>query len=151
MDADKVIEMQSVTNPTRSHSPRVLILGGTSEATELAVHLAARADMTVISSFAGRVRQPRLPAGIVRAYIIVKVSKRRSQPIPYKKGLGGLRIVPGNGLDAKNTALRILCFSGQYCPISRGRAEIKAHQRCFADKTYPTLAANDTVSDHKTS
>jgi precorrin-6A/cobalt-precorrin-6A reductase len=66
MDADKVIEMQSVTNPTRSHSPRVLILGGTSEATELAVHLAARADMTVISSFAGRVRQPRLPAGIVR-------------------------------------------------------------------------------------
>jgi precorrin-6A/cobalt-precorrin-6A reductase len=66
MDADKVIEMQSVTNPTRSHSPRVLILGGTSEASELAAHLAARADLTVISSFAGRVRRPKLPAGIVR-------------------------------------------------------------------------------------
>jgi precorrin-6A/cobalt-precorrin-6A reductase len=66
MDTDKVIEMQSVTNPTRSHSPRVLILGGTTEASELATRLAARADLTVISSFAGRVSQPRLPAGIVR-------------------------------------------------------------------------------------
>ncbi len=66
MDRDKVIEMQSVTNPTRSHSRRVLILGGTSEASELATQLAARADLTVISSFAGRVSQPRLPAGIVR-------------------------------------------------------------------------------------
>jgi precorrin-6A/cobalt-precorrin-6A reductase len=66
MDTDKVIEMQSVTNPTRSHSPRVLILGGTSEASELATQLAARADLTVISSFAGRVSQPRKPAGIIR-------------------------------------------------------------------------------------
>src|SRR5258707_8144972 len=64
--ADKVTEMQSVTKPTRSHSPRVLILSGTSEASELATQLAARADLTVISSFAGRVSQPRLPAGIVR-------------------------------------------------------------------------------------
>jgi precorrin-6A/cobalt-precorrin-6A reductase len=66
MDAHKVIEMQSVTKPTRSQSPRVLILGGTSEASELATKVAARADLTVISSFAGRVSQPRLPAGIVR-------------------------------------------------------------------------------------
>jgi precorrin-6A/cobalt-precorrin-6A reductase len=66
MDADKVIEMQSVTIPTRSNSPRVLILGGTSEASELATKLAARADLTVISSFAGRVSQPTLPAGLVR-------------------------------------------------------------------------------------
>src|ERR1700686_3823520 len=66
MDADKDIEMQSVTNPTRSHSPRVLILGGTSEASELAARLAARADLTVISSLAGRLSQPRLPPGIVR-------------------------------------------------------------------------------------
>jgi precorrin-6A/cobalt-precorrin-6A reductase len=66
MDADKVIEMQSATNPTRSHSPRVLILGGTSEASELATKLATRADLTVISSFAGRVSQPTLPAGLVR-------------------------------------------------------------------------------------
>jgi precorrin-6A/cobalt-precorrin-6A reductase len=66
MDADKVIEMQSVTNPTRSHSPRVLILGGTTEASELATQLATRDDLTVVSSFAGRVSRPRLPAGIVR-------------------------------------------------------------------------------------
>src|SRR6202012_6190183 len=61
--ADKIIEMQPGTKPPRSHSPRVLILGGTSEASELATQLAARADLTVISSFAGRVSQPRLPAG----------------------------------------------------------------------------------------
>jgi precorrin-6A/cobalt-precorrin-6A reductase len=66
MHADKVIEMQSVTTSTRNHVPRVLILGGTSEASELATHLAARSDVTVISSLAGRVSHPRLPAGIVR-------------------------------------------------------------------------------------
>jgi precorrin-6A/cobalt-precorrin-6A reductase len=66
MDADKVIEMRSITKPTRNHPPRILILGGTSEASELAAHLTARADLTVISSLAGRVSQPRLPAGIVR-------------------------------------------------------------------------------------
>src|SRR5258708_13271375 len=76
---------------------------------------------------------------------------RIGQPKPYKNGLGGLRIVPGIGLDAKNTALRILCFSGQYCPISRGRAEIEADHRRFAGNTHPALATNDTVSDHKTS
>jgi precorrin-6A/cobalt-precorrin-6A reductase len=65
MEVDKVIE-KSVTNPPRSHSPRVLILGGTSEALELAAHLATKTDLTVISSLAGRVRRPRLPAGIVR-------------------------------------------------------------------------------------
>ena len=66
MDADKVIEMQSVTTPTRTHVPRVLILGGTTEASVIATHLAARSDVTVISSLAGRVSQPRLPAGMVR-------------------------------------------------------------------------------------
>ena len=66
MDADKVTEMQSVTNPTRTHVPRVLILGGTTEASVIATHLAARSDVTVISSLAGRVSQPRLPAGMVR-------------------------------------------------------------------------------------
>ncbi len=64
MNTDKVIEMQSVT--TRSRSRRVLILGGTSEASQLATQLAARADLTVISSLAGRVSQPILPPGIVR-------------------------------------------------------------------------------------
>ena len=44
---------------------RVLILGGTAEARELAGELDA-AGLTVISSLAGRVARPRLPAGEVR-------------------------------------------------------------------------------------
>jgi precorrin-6A/cobalt-precorrin-6A reductase len=44
---------------------RILILGGTGEARELAAGLTA-AGIDVVSSLAGRVRQPRLPAGPVR-------------------------------------------------------------------------------------
>jgi precorrin-6A/cobalt-precorrin-6A reductase len=44
---------------------RILILGGTGEARELAAELTA-AGIDVVSSLAGRVRQPRLPAGEVR-------------------------------------------------------------------------------------
>jgi precorrin-6A/cobalt-precorrin-6A reductase len=46
--------------------PAVLILGGTSEARDLASRLAARPGLRVISSLAGRVRDPALPAGEVR-------------------------------------------------------------------------------------
>jgi precorrin-6A/cobalt-precorrin-6A reductase len=46
--------------------PGVLILGGTSEARELAGRLAGRPGLRVISSLAGRVRDPALPAGEVR-------------------------------------------------------------------------------------
>jgi precorrin-6A/cobalt-precorrin-6A reductase len=44
---------------------RILILGGTGEARELAAELAA-AGVDVLSSLAGRVREPRLPDGPVR-------------------------------------------------------------------------------------
>jgi precorrin-6A/cobalt-precorrin-6A reductase len=44
----------------------VLILGGTGEARELAARLAEAGDLQVISSLAGRVRNPALPAGEVR-------------------------------------------------------------------------------------
>ncbi|MFC5138186.1 cobalt-precorrin-6A reductase [Actinomycetospora rhizophila] len=44
---------------------RVLVLGGTAEARELATRLAARGD-DVTTSLAGRTRHPRLPAGEVR-------------------------------------------------------------------------------------
>jgi precorrin-6A/cobalt-precorrin-6A reductase len=44
---------------------RILILGGTGEARELAAELLA-ADVDILSSLAGRVRQPRLPDGPVR-------------------------------------------------------------------------------------
>lgn len=45
---------------------RVLVLGGTAEARELATRLAARGDH-VTTSLAGRTRHPRLPAGSVRS------------------------------------------------------------------------------------
>lgn len=44
----------------------VLILGGTSEARELARRLVGRPGLRVVSSLAGRVRDPALPAGEVR-------------------------------------------------------------------------------------
>ncbi len=46
--------------------PRVLILGGTSEGSDLAARLSSRLDMVTISSLAGRVSQPKLPKGVVR-------------------------------------------------------------------------------------
>ncbi len=46
-------------------SARVLVLGGTAEARELATALHARGDL-VTTSLAGRTRHPRLPAGEVR-------------------------------------------------------------------------------------
>jgi precorrin-6A/cobalt-precorrin-6A reductase len=45
---------------------RVLILGGTGEASEIARRLADRSDLSVISSLAGRVNQPKIPDGRVR-------------------------------------------------------------------------------------
>jgi precorrin-6A/cobalt-precorrin-6A reductase len=45
---------------------RVLILGGTGEGVQLAERLSERVDMTVISSLAGRVSEPKLPKGLVR-------------------------------------------------------------------------------------
>jgi len=47
-------------------APTVLILGGTAEARELAGRLAGRDGLHVVSSLAGRVRDPALPAGEVR-------------------------------------------------------------------------------------
>jgi precorrin-6A/cobalt-precorrin-6A reductase len=44
----------------------VVVLGGTGEARELAARLAGRAGLRVISTLAGRVREPRLPDGEVR-------------------------------------------------------------------------------------
>jgi precorrin-6A/cobalt-precorrin-6A reductase len=46
--------------------PTVLLLGGTGEARELARQLANRSDLRVVSSLAGRVSKPLLPAGEVR-------------------------------------------------------------------------------------
>lgn len=45
---------------------RLLLLGGTAEARELAARLASEPGLSVVSSLAGRVRDPTLPAGEVR-------------------------------------------------------------------------------------
>jgi precorrin-6A/cobalt-precorrin-6A reductase len=45
---------------------RLLLLGGTAEARELAARLAGEPGLSVVSSLAGRVRDPLLPAGEVR-------------------------------------------------------------------------------------
>ncbi|MET0834061.1 MAG: precorrin-6A/cobalt-precorrin-6A reductase, partial [Actinomycetota bacterium] len=42
---------------------KLLLLGGTAEARDLAARLAGRPDLSLVSSLAGRVRDPRLPAG----------------------------------------------------------------------------------------
>lgn len=47
-------------------APRILILGGTSEARRLAERLTARTDVDIVSSLAGRVAGPRMPPGQVR-------------------------------------------------------------------------------------
>jgi precorrin-6A/cobalt-precorrin-6A reductase len=47
-------------------TPRVLILGGTTQARRLAERLDGRADVGVVSSLAGRVASPRVPVGQVR-------------------------------------------------------------------------------------
>jgi precorrin-6A/cobalt-precorrin-6A reductase len=46
--------------------PRVLILGGTAEATELAAQAAQLEEFQIISSLAGRTQRPTLPTGAVR-------------------------------------------------------------------------------------
>src|SRR5579859_4901771 len=50
----------------RRDPPRILILGGTSEASGLAALLSPRRDLQVVSSLAGRLSQPTLPTGMVR-------------------------------------------------------------------------------------
>jgi precorrin-6A/cobalt-precorrin-6A reductase len=56
-----------VNTPADPATPAaVLILGGTREARDLAALLAGRPGLRVISSLAGRVRDPALPAGEVR-------------------------------------------------------------------------------------
>lgn len=50
----------------KAATPAVLILGGTGEARDLAARLTARTGLRVVSSLAGRVRDPAWPAGEVR-------------------------------------------------------------------------------------
>jgi precorrin-6A/cobalt-precorrin-6A reductase len=59
-------EIESAFNRSQNLLPRILILGGTGEGTELASRLANRTDLTTISSLAGRVSEPKRPEGVVR-------------------------------------------------------------------------------------
>jgi len=66
LKADVGNTMSSATHQTLQRTHRVLILGGTSEASQLAARLSERSDLIVISSLAGRVEKPALPAGLIR-------------------------------------------------------------------------------------
>jgi precorrin-6A/cobalt-precorrin-6A reductase len=55
-----------MSDPLQPMPPNLLILGGTTEAYDLADRLVDRADWHVISSLAGRTADPRLPAGETR-------------------------------------------------------------------------------------
>ncbi len=66
MGHGKVTATQVSASPTPDRPRRILILGGTSEAYELAMRLVGRTDLTVVSSLAGRVSQPGMPPGAVR-------------------------------------------------------------------------------------
>jgi precorrin-6A/cobalt-precorrin-6A reductase len=59
-------EIGSALDRSQSFLPRILILGGTGEGTDLAARLAHRMDLLTISSLAGRVSEPKRPEGIVR-------------------------------------------------------------------------------------
>jgi precorrin-6A/cobalt-precorrin-6A reductase len=59
------LDLHADACPQAKEAERVLVLGGTAEARELAAALHAGA-VNVVSSLAGRVSQPRLPAGEVR-------------------------------------------------------------------------------------
>ncbi|MGG2461992.1 cobalt-precorrin-6A reductase [Streptomyces sp. RGM 3693] len=54
------------TSPVHESARQVLILGGTTEARQLAAALVAEEGVRVMTSLAGRVAAPRLPAGEVR-------------------------------------------------------------------------------------
>jgi precorrin-6A/cobalt-precorrin-6A reductase len=58
--------MQTGAPAIAKRQRRILILGGTSEASQLAMRLTGRTGLTVMSSLAGRVSQPNMPVGIVR-------------------------------------------------------------------------------------
>jgi precorrin-6A/cobalt-precorrin-6A reductase len=55
-----------VEQPVSGKFHRVLILGGTGEALQIADHLAGRPDLLVTSSLAGRVNESKKPSGLVR-------------------------------------------------------------------------------------
>jgi precorrin-6A/cobalt-precorrin-6A reductase len=59
-------EIESAVDQSQNLLPRILILSGTGEGIELATRLANRKDLRTISSLAGRVREPKLPEGVVR-------------------------------------------------------------------------------------
>jgi precorrin-6A/cobalt-precorrin-6A reductase len=66
MDSRQVATVQFDDPPVPDQTHRVLILGGTTEAFQFATDLSLRPDLTIITSLAGRVSQPSIPAGLVR-------------------------------------------------------------------------------------
>lgn len=66
IDTENSQRTSAIEASAHSAPLRVLILGGTTEASEIARRLANQSDLSVISSLAGRVTQPKIPDGPVR-------------------------------------------------------------------------------------
>ncbi|HMF53005.1 MAG TPA: cobalt-precorrin-6A reductase [Edaphobacter sp.] len=66
IDTEATRKTPAIEAVPRSAPFRVLILGGTGEASELARRLADQSDLSIVSSLAGRVNQPKIPEGPVR-------------------------------------------------------------------------------------
>ncbi len=62
----RLLEGMSFVAERQTAPHRVLLLGGTGEGNQLAASLSQRADLSVISSLAGRVKNPKRPKGTVR-------------------------------------------------------------------------------------
>lgn len=146
MDADKVIEMQSVATPTRTHAPRVLILGGTTEASVIATHLVARSDVTVISSLAGRVSQPRLPAGMVRVGGFGGLAGLISYLVDEKIGVVIDATHPFASKISGNAELACNALSLPLIALERPAWEPNKHDCWY---TVPDVQAAATMANHK--
>lgn len=66
IDSETTRNITDIETASQSAPLKVLILGGTCEASDIAKRIADQRDLSVISSLAGRVNQPRIPEGSVR-------------------------------------------------------------------------------------
>src|SRR6516164_2963870 len=108
-DAALCAEIVSINGSLPTGMSRILILGGTTEARELAARLAARADLEVIVSLAGRTKSP------------------APQPVPVRSGGFGGAVGLGEYLDQERIDA-LVDATHPYANIISANAAAAAHQ-----------------------
>src|SRR5262252_7555374 len=108
-DAALWSEIVSINGSLPTGMSRILILGGTTEARELAARLAARADLEVIVSLAGRTKSP------------------APQPVPVRSGGFGGAVGLGEYLDQERIDA-LVDATHPYANIISANAAAAAHQ-----------------------